>query len=489
MRRGTAFAQTMLVFVVILSLSFMVLLGVFYFTIRDTQIKNRMDALKAQAYDIAYLSSIGSSSRAQRALGLVTGEPSTQELLRRKIRSIYDEYNAYSLVVDQNGRGVAYFLSVLEEHPDLQASFDGQSIVNTLSRVLGGQEVIEQAEGPSGPMFTVAVPMLRGDRVVGAAYIQTAAQAVVSTFEGLFRRVALIALAALLTAGAVAYAFSRRLSSPLLEMAQASEKLALGDFSHRVTGQGSREMRKLAVVFNTMSERLQDIEQQRRDFIANISHELRSPMTSIAGFVQGILDGTVTKDEERRYLGIVLEETKRLTKLTNSLLSMSRIEEDDFQLQLSVFDINEQIRRVLITKMSAIDKKKLDVRLDFRLDPCPVRADKDQIEQVLINLIDNAIKFTPEAGWVSITTQTHSENTVSVTVGDNGIGILPQDATRIFDRFYTADGAHTAGRGTGLGLSICRMILEKHGQRIQLLPSELGAFFQFTLETAKGQKG
>lgn len=482
MRKGSAFARIMLVFVIILSVSFSVLLGVFYFTMRDVQIKNRMDALKAQAYDIAQLSAIGPGSRAQRTLELVTGEVSSvQDMLRQKIRKIHDEYAAYSLVVDRTGRGYAYFLSVMEQHPDLQASFDTASIADTLSRVLGGQEVVTQAEGKSGPMFTVAVPMMQRNQVVGAAYIQTAAQAVISDFEGLFKRVFLIALGALFIAGAISFAFSRRLASPLLEMAHASEKLALGDFSHRVTERGSEEMRQLAVAFNTMSEKLQGIEQQRRDFIANISHELRSPMTSIAGFVQAVLDGTVSRDEEKRYLGIVLEETKRLGKLTNTLLNLSRIENEEFKLHPIEFDLNELVRRVLITKMSDIEENRLDIQLDFLRDPFIVIADKDQIEQVLINLIDNAVKFTPDGGWVRIRTELLSSDTARVTVQDDGAGVLKQDAPHVFDRFYVSDKAHTPGRGTGLGLAISKMILEKHGQHIELLPTQRGAAFAFTL--------
>ncbi len=489
MRKGTAFARTMLMFIGILTVSFAVLLGVFYFTMRNVHIQSRMDALKVQAYDIAYLSSIGPSSRVQRTVELMTGETSSvQDMLRQKIMNIHNDYTAYGLVVDANGRGTAYFLSVLEDHPDLRDSFDTRSIANTLSQVLSGREVVAQTEGQNGPMFTVAVPMMQGNRVYGAAYIQTAAQTVTQAYEGLFKRVLFIALGALLAAGAVAYWFSRRLSSPLHQMAIASEKLASGDFSHRVEVGGTEEMRQLADAFNTMSEKLHATEQQRRDFVANISHELRSPMTSISGFVQGILDGTVSKEDEQQYLHIVLDETNRLTKLTNTLLNLSRMEDQSFSLQLSIFDLNELIRRVLITKMASLEEKHLEVKLQFAPDPCIVDADRDQIEQVLLNLIDNAIKFTPESGWIRISTAVSFAKLVQITVTDNGIGIPSEDAPHIFDRFYTADKAHTTGRGTGLGLAISHRIIEKHGQQLVLLPGENGASFSFTLPVHKATK-
>ncbi len=171
------------------------------------------------------------------------------------------------------------------------------------------------------------------------------------------------------------------------------------------------------------------------------------------------------------------------------LLNLSRIENSDMPLEMTSININELIRLVLITKVNQIEQKELDVRLNFIEDVSTVRCDRDQIEQVLINLIDNAIKFTPNGGVIQITTGYMSSDTLSVTVRDNGIGVLKQDAAYIFDRFYKADKAHASGSGTGLGLSISKMILEKHGQRIELLDSEDGAAFRFTLQRVNGHEG
>ena len=210
-------------------------------------------------------------------------------------------------------------------------------------------------------------------------------------------------------------------------------------------------------------------------------------MTSIQGFVQGILDGTVEKDVQRKYLQIVLDETKRLSKLVSGLLNLSRMESDQTRLDKSAFDIHELIRQVLITKMSAIEEKRHELHLDFRDVPLYVDANRDAIEQVLINLIDNAIKYTPPRGQITIASKEANENTIAVAITDNGIGILPEDAAHIFERFYVAEKSHTSGKGTGLGLAISRKIMEKHGQHIRLVPSLQGTTFEFTLDKSSKQ--
>jgi len=261
--------------------------------------------------------------------------------------------------------------------------------------------------------------------------------------------------------------------------------MARGDFERRVPEKGSREIKDLATAFNGMSAQLQTLEQTRRDFVANVSHEMRSPITNIQGFIQGMLDGTIPESDHVRYMQIVADETRRLTKLISGLLNLSRLESSESPLVMSDFDINEMARRVIIAQMAKIEEKSIEVELKFEKDTCMVHADADQIEQVIVNLVDNAIKFTPNGGRLGITTS-EADKHVSVIVSDNGIGISPQEAPFIFDRFYKADKAHTAGKGTGLGLSICRKIMEKHNQTIHLLTGENGAAFEVTL--AAGRK-
>lgn len=481
MTRPTTFSRLMLVFIMVIAVCVSMLMGIFYFTMRDVQIQNRMNALKAQAYDIAYLSGDLETSGIEAALGLRT---TTRQMLANKLRNVYNEYSAYCLVVDRSGTLISYFTSILQENEELRSAYDPRHIGNLLKSVLQGQEVVDQVQTANGTMFTVAVPLTRGNAVYGAVYIQTAAQSVRASYEGLVTKVALAALVSVLVAALLISLYTNLFSKPLREIAHTSSSMAAGDFSHRVSEQGSKEIYDTAVAFNIMAAKLSQTEQMRRDFIANLSHELRSPMTNIRGFIEGILDGTIPENESRHYLEIVLSETQRLSKLVNGLLNMSRIENRDTPLDMSSIDINELIRLVVITKMNQIDEKRIDVQLQFINEADMVRCDRDQIEQVLINLVDNAIKFTPEGGRIQIGTEEIDAKTLAVTVRDNGVGILKQDADFIFDRFYKADKSHSSGSGTGLGLAISKMILEKHGQRIELLDSEDGAAFRFTLQRA-----
>ncbi len=479
MARPTTFSRLMIVFTVVIAICVSMLMGIFYFTMREVQTQNRMNALKVQAYDIASLSGTMDTSGIEDALGLRT---TTRRMLFQKIRSVYEDYSAYCIVVDRSGRITPFFTSILEEDEELHSSYDPKHIATLLLTVLSGQEVIDQNHTSNGTMFTVGVPLIRSGNVYGAVYIQTAAQSVRASYEALVARVSLAAIVSVLFAALMIFLYTKRLSTPLREIAHTSTSMAAGDFSNRVTEEGTKEIYDMAVAFNTMAGKLSETEQRRRDFIANLSHELRSPMTNIRGFIQGILDGTIPESESKHYLDIVLNETNRLTKLVTSLLNLSRIENSDTPLEMSTVNINELIRLVLITKVNQIEQKELDVRLNFAQESSLVRCDRDQIEQILINLLDNAIKFTPNGGVIQIITNNLNNNTLSVTVRDNGIGILKQDADYIFDRFYKADKSHASGSGTGLGLSITKMILEKHGQNIVLLDSNDGAAFQFTLQ-------
>lgn len=235
--------------------------------------------------------------------------------------------------------------------------------------------------------------------------------------------------------------------------------MSSGDFTVRVTPpESTPEVYELANAFNTMADKLGDVEQNRREFVANVSHELRSPITSISGFVTGMEDGTIPQEEHPRYLKLVSDETKRLSGLISQLLALSRLEREDAALQLKTFDMCELLRRAVIRRVNDLEKKQMEVNCDFDLDPAMVEADEDRMEQVVINLVDNAIRFTPDRGCITLMTERSGDECV-VRVKDNGVGILPEDRPHVFDRFFTADRAHTAGKGTGLGLAISQRIL------------------------------
>ena len=449
--------------------------ALFYVTTRSNYIDSRLNDLKVQANDIAYLASRVRTN----TLGGIGFGSVTESYINWKADNIYKEFNAYSVVVDRTGQITVYMTADLMNESGLE--FDRQHVMDTLAEVLKGEQIIQQQDGPSGPMFTVAVPWMDNGVALGAVYIQTAAQTVYAGFRGIAFKVALAALAVMALTGVIVFFITRQMVKPLRIMAQVAGEFAVGKFESRAPVSGSSETRELASAFNLMAGQLAALEQTRRDFVANVSHELRSPMTSMQGFLEGMLDGTIPREEHGKYMQIVLDETRRLSKLVGSLLNLSRMESSETQLAYSDFDIHESIRRVIIGNMSQLDDKNMDVTLSFEDEPMYVHADAEQIEQVLINLISNAVKYTPAGGHIAISTQQDKACT-RVTVRDDGPGVKPEDAPYIFDRFYKADKSHTVGMGTGLGLAISKRIMEKHGQTLRLLPDTPGAAFEFTLE-------
>ncbi len=453
-----------------------------YFTLRNQQISARLDALMREAREIAYLAARNSAS----SVGILFGQnDSTMNYIRWKSEQVYTDYGAYILVVDRRGRVMDNMRTAYAEDPDFVASLDGQDISLALTMVLSGQEVALRLPIGGDPAFMVGVPFVQDDTVLGAVLIQTKAQVIEGGLMAMIPQTIMVATTAMSIAAALVFFYVRSVMRPLGDVTRAARAMADGNFNVRVsTETGSPEITELSTAFNSMAGKLAEVESSRREFVANVSHELRSPITSISGFVEGMEDGTIPAEEHPKYLALVGDETRRLSKLIGDLLALSRLERDDAALEWSEFDINEMLRRAIIRRVNDLESKRMEVECDFQLEPCLVRADSDRIEQVVVNLLDNAIKFTPQGGRITLTTGV-DKDICTVVVQDNGVGIPPEDRGRVFDRFFTADRAHTAGKGTGLGLSICQRIMEMHGQSLRLKDTEEGTAFAFTLEKVK----
>ena len=236
-----------------------------------------------------------------------------------------------------------------------------------------------------------------------------------------------------------------------------------------------------------MADSIEQLETMRRSFVANVSHDLRTPMTTIGGFVQGILDGTIPPEKQNQYLTIVLDETKRLSRLVNELLDISKMEQGSFTLELRDFNINEMIRLSVIKLEKRITEKNIQLSVSFQTEDQWVTADKDHIQRVLTNLMDNAIKFTQEGGFIDIRTGKTDRNKVFVSIQNSGIGIAHEDLAHVFDRFYKTDKSRSLDKnGTGLGLYIAKSIIKEHGETIwaESEPDEFTRF-NFTLKPAE----
>ena len=474
------FARIMAVVLAVILLTTVLLTGVWWLTLRNRQIDARLDYLISEAEDIAYLA--GNLSGGTLMETIQDRDSATRAYLNRMAEKVDREFGAYIAVMDRGGNLMTNSRTMSDEDPEFMQSLSGEEISEAFERILAGETIRMRSGGGEDPSFTVGVPFMMDNTVTGAVFIRTKAQRIEGGLAEVLGRTALLAAGMTVLSGVAVFLFVRRRMKPLKQLETAAATIAEGDFSVQVDEkQGDPELRELSGAFNTMTRKLQGVEAGRREFVANVSHELRSPITSIRGFAEGMADGVIPEEEQPKYLRLVANESKRLSGLIEDLLALSRLERDDAKPEMTVFDVNEMLRRAVIRRMNDLEARKIDVSCEFEEDSCPVRADSDRIEQVVINLLDNAIKFTPEGGKITLETET-KDGIAEVTVRDNGCGIAPEDREKVFDRFFTADRAHTAGQGTGLGLSICKRIMEMHGQSIRLLDTDQGAAFRFTLE-------
>ena len=310
-----------------------------------------------------------------------------------------------------------------------------------------------------------------------------------STISGVWRDLSGIllvtALAVILIAAIISSATSMRQSQPIKEIAAAARQFGLGQLDVRVdVGNRRDEVGELAEAFNAMAESLSKSEQRRSEFIANVSHELKTPMTTIAGFADGILDGTIPPDQERHYLEIISSETRRLSRLVRSMLDLSRLQSDERAAQQQ-FDICETLVRALVTLERKVNAKHLEVDAQLPDDgPIPVWGDQDAITQVCYNLLDNAIKFSKEGGVLGLGVTVKGAK-ATVTISNQGETIPPEEQQLVFDRFHKTDHSRSADRdGVGLGLYIVKTILNSHKESIVCTSEDGVTKFVFTLTRA-----
>ena len=281
--------------------------------------------------------------------------------------------------------------------------------------------------------------------------------------------------------------FAYRMVRPLRQMSAAARSFGAGDFSVRVQVTSEDEMGQLAMSFNNMANSLTNSEGMRRSFIANVSHELKTPMTTIAGFIDGILDGTIPQGEQSKYLHIVSGEVKRLSRLVKSMLDLSRIDSGDMQIHPCSFDITNTVVNTLLTFEQAIDEKGIEIGGLEEAAPVTVWGDQDLLHQVVYNLLENAVKFTNQGGSIRVGIIDSVDRT-TVTIENTGPGIAPEDLPMIFDRFYKGDKSRSRDKnGMGLGLYLVRTILQLHGGNIQV-SSIQGQYCRFEFYIPKPQE-
>ena len=350
-----------------------------------------------------------------------------------------------------------------------QGTWAGRSCLDQLyesKRFVGGVSVVSPTTGKVlGSVFTVS----SGDTV----------DALWRTFAGLLVMTALVVLMISFVATSVT---TMRQIKPIREMAQATRCYAEGDFDIRMNDYGrDDEIGELAASFNNMAERLQQTERQRREFIANISHELKTPMTTIAGYTDGILDGTIPPENEKQYLQIIANESRRLSRLVRRMLDVSQLQAMDPLRNGNHFDICESMRRVLISMEKKINDRHLDVEADIPDEPILVLGDNDMITQVLYNLLENAAKFAREGSTLYLGV-TMMDGKARVTVRNVGDTIPAEELPLLFERFHKSDKSRSEDKdGYGLGLYIVKTILQQHKEDISVTSENGVTTFTFSL--------
>lgn len=372
------------------------------------------------------------------------------------------------------------------DHTD--ATLDQQTLVimnrDGVYREMGSLDGIYETH-----YYTVGVTLTDTDgQVMGYVFCSMESTYPLVTFmQDILRMFMISSIGVLLMAVIIIYFVTAQMVRPLKEMSDAAVEFGNGDFTKRLTVESYDEIGQLAMALNNMAQSLSTLETMRRSFVSNVSHELKTPMTTIAGFIDGILDGTIPPNKQKYYLRIVSDEVKRLSRLVRSMLNLAQVEAGELQLKPVRFDMLDTVCQTLFSLEQQINQKNLEIR-GLDCDKVWVEADEDLIHQVVYNLTENAIKFANEGGYIEFSF--HKEGGRSIVgVKNSGEGLTKEEIPRVFDRFYKTDRSRGVDKnGVGLGLYIVRSIINLHGGDI-IVRSVHGEYceFLFSLNVAKPQ--
>lgn len=335
-------------------------------------------------------------------------------------------------------------------------------------------------------VITVIAPVIHGYSPAGYLLVHKSLD-YVNEVQGILMRAALITLLVIyFLSFIILLALEFFVYRPLRKITEAATQYASGNLDYEIPVRTEDEMGYLSASLNYMSSQLRDMEDYQKKFVANVSHDFRSPLTSIKGYVEAMADGTIPPEMQKKYLGIILFETERLTDLTQDLLTLNEFDSKNLLLNKENFDIHEMIKNVAASFEGTCTQKKISIELLFASKQMEVFADKRKIQQVLYNLLDNAIKFSDPESTVTIETTERGEK-VSISVKDYGIGIPRSALGKIWERFYKTDLSRGKDKkGTGLGLAIVKEAIQAHGENISVVSTEgVGTEFIFTLPRAQ----
>jgi signal transduction histidine kinase len=467
MRKGL-FSKLIVTFSVIIAVSFVIVASFLSYWFDSYSFSQRKDQLLKESQFLG-----------PAAVKYIQGDISSEKL-NDTMSNIASYLSADIWIVDSYG----YVFAVSNEKD--KSLIGNQLLTTELERLRSGYNVEEQGDYEGyfeSPVHTFEVPVFDGQTFQCVIIMHTSLADIKKPLESVFEIIWLSAILAIIMSSIVIYYVSQRvLVRPLRQINYAADRIAKGEVDKRVVLNSKDEIGELADSFNSMADSLEAVENKRREFISNVSHEIRSPITSIKGFIGGILDGVIPKEKHNYYLTIAYEEIQRLTRLVNDLLDLSAIESGQFRLRIEEVDINEIIRQSVIRFESKIMQKKVKVGVLLQGDKLMVAGDRDRLTQVITNLLDNSMKYAPVSGNINIKTVIKGPKAV-VTIFNDGPHIPESEIKYIWERFYKADKARSSKVSTGLGLSIVRSIITQLGEDVWAENKEpKGVVFTFTLK-------
>lgn len=462
-RKKGLLRKYLLAFVSIILTSFLCLGVVLYFFIYNFSFNEKKNLLSINAKDIATIISESGLEKRGDAYELKS-DVILQGMLDTVSKNIDSDIIVASL---SDGEILA------SSNADIKNS--KKMIDNNILNAVWNNQKFEATTTLSGiytsACYTVGSPIFVNDPSIGGpigvVFAAADASSIAYLRDNLLYLFLLACLFACLLAFFAVWRISYNLVKPLKNMVSITKCFSNGDFSKRVAITTNDEVGDLGIAFNEMAEILDRSENTRKTFIANVSHELKTPMTTISGFVEGILDGTIEGEFQKHYLSIVLGEIKRLARLVKSMLNLSKIDSAEIKLVKSKIDLTSLTENVFATFETLINKKNVTI---MGLDACrniSVNADPDMIHQVIYNLVENATKFVNENGYIEVRIFRDHDAAI-FSIKNSGEGISDEDLRHIFDRFYKVDKSRSKDKnGMGLGLYLVKKILNLHGGNIE----------------------
>lgn len=412
------------------------------------------------------------------------GKIKNKDLITKSLEILSDSTVSEYFVADTEGKII--FCGDCENGDSSNCENHNNFVVNRshIDRALNGGFSDYMTDEDFGiGKFVVARPIKIGDKAVAIAFaVEDAVTGLVPYVASISQFMAYAVCFVLIFMLIIIYYLTRGITKPLEDMKEVTRHIAKGEFNYRADETyKQKDINDFAKQLNKMAYELSIDDESRKSFIANVSHELKTPMTSIGGFIDGILDGTIPPEEEKKYLGLVSNEVKRLSRMVVSMLNLSKIEAGEVPLSPIDYDIGKQIFETLLSFEKKIDEKHVEIEGFEDIENVIIRADRDLLQQVIYNLLDNAVKFTPENGTIYIYANNDGEKT-TVRIRNSGAGVSPEEISRIFERFYKVDKSRSYDvKGVGLGLYIVKTIINMHDGEITA-SSKQGEYTEFAFE-------